>query len=445
MRAARTDRGWTKTQLIRALRQAAAREGTTLVGHASLSRAVAGWENGHHFPTQYVDLLSTVYDRPPHLLGLAPSPQTPCPGTPEPDYPQDTGDAVDHVTSLWRADLTDPATAPRVDLVPQACRLASLAWLVAPGREPLPAPRKPVRVHDHDVHAVKETVDLFARMDNTFGGGHARRSLIQYLEHDAADLLASQYTDPVGRALFSAVAEGTLLAAWMSYDSAHHGLAQRYFVQALRLAHIAEDRPLAGSVLSAMSHQATYLGQYRDGTELARAALLGTTRHATATLTAQFHAMEARALAAMGDATGCHQAMSQATRAFEHQDPHADPDWIRYFDHAELSAELGHCFRDLGQTGPAVDHAQRSTSGASNRSDFFATMVLADSHLTHGEVEQACRTATRALELGATLKSARCVTYLQAFRARLEQHPRTRVISEFLDQAHDHRLWQRTT
>ena len=81
------------------------------------------------------------------------------------------------------------------------------------------------------------TVDTFAQLDNRYGGGHARQALIRYLSDDGERLLRGQYGGPVGPALFSVVAEATLLAAWMAYDSAPtSGLAQRYFIQALALA-----------------------------------------------------------------------------------------------------------------------------------------------------------------------------------------------------------------
>ncbi|WP_228396066.1 hypothetical protein [Streptomyces sp. RB17] len=120
---------------------------------------------------------------------------------------------------------------------------------------------------------VKTTADMFARLDDQFGGDHARRSVIQYLSAEVVPLLRGSYSDAVGRALYSTVAEATLLAGWMSYDACHRGLAQRYFLQALRLAQDANDRRLAGSILSAMSHQATFLGRYTEAATLARAAL----------------------------------------------------------------------------------------------------------------------------------------------------------------------------
>ncbi|MCF2534056.1 hypothetical protein LZ495_43510 [Yinghuangia sp. KLBMP8922] len=177
------------------------------------------------------------------------------------------------------------------------------------------------------------------------------------------------------------------MAARMGHDSGHHGLTQRYFVQALRLAQTAEDRRLAGSILSAMNLQATFLGRFTEAANLARAALLGTERHRTATMTAQSRAMEARALARLGEEASCSAALSKATSILDRQNTSEDPESINYFDNAELSAEFGHCFRDLKQPGQATAYAELclgGTDGSYIRSDFFATMVLADSLLDRG-------------------------------------------------------------
>jgi hypothetical protein len=106
--------------------------------------------------------------------------------------------------------------------------------------------------------------------------------------------------------------------------------------------------------------------------------------------------MEARALARLGDAKGCDRALAEAVRDFDPRKPGDDPAWIRYFDESELSAEFGHCLRDLGRATDAAHYASRSlvaVDGAFVRSDFFVTMVLADVHLASGELEQACDVA----------------------------------------------------
>ena len=74
-----------------------------------------------------------------------------------------------------------------------------------------------------------------------------------------------------------AVGEATLLAVWMTYDSAPTSLlAQSHLVQALALAQAGNDRLLGASILDAMSRQATFAGRFTDAANLACAALTGT-------------------------------------------------------------------------------------------------------------------------------------------------------------------------
>ncbi len=170
----------------------------------------------------------------------------------------------------------------------------------------------------HAVTAVKAW-ERIGRLDNRFAGAHSRRTLVQYLPGEGSELLTGRYTGDVGRDLFGAVWEATLLAAWMLYDCGLHGLARRYLIQALRLAQAGDARQLASSVLSATSHQATFLAHCAEAVNLPRAALTGVSTVATPTLTAQFHGMEGRALARLGGAPACETALTAADRQLRAQ------------------------------------------------------------------------------------------------------------------------------
>ncbi|MEU6991919.1 hypothetical protein ABZ953_14830 [Streptomyces sp. NPDC046465] len=441
LREARIGRGWSQPRLIRELRQAAARRGHQLPSDSSVKRRIASWENGHSVPDDfYGPLICDAYSVDAGGLGLEHS-QSKNAAVLDVAYPVSPDDAIQTVGQLWRADLSQYDPLLTSEPSEPAWSEASLRWLVGP--EPgTPRPRNNgVRVGAGDVAAVKTTADFFARLDDQFGGDHARHSVIQYLNNDVAPLLRGQYTEQVGRALFSTVAEATLLAGWMSYDACRHGLAQRYFLQALRLAQDANDRRLAGSILSAMSHQATFLGRCTQAATLARAALMGISLVATPTLRGQFHAMEARALARAGDVVGCEAALNAAAKAMGCRNSVDEPEWISYFDDIELAAEAAHCFRDVNSARQAVAHAENAMSGNHVRSDFFATMVLADAHLCAGEVEEACRVALDALDLGEQLKSARCVTYLAEFRRNLGTRSPNTAARDLAEEARDHRLW----
>ncbi|RAY16369.1 hypothetical protein DPM19_05685 [Actinomadura craniellae] len=419
----------------------------TRCDHTYVARWLEGMKPRGKTPTFIAAALGRKLGRPVTLaeIGMATAANV-LPADLGMTYPETLDTGAESLAHLWHADLDGATLLVKGQVDPDAWNQATLRWLINPD---VPfANRRTVgpKIGISDVERFRATADMFVQLDNRFGGGHARQSLIQYLASDGERMLRGQHAEPVRKALFSAVAEATLLAAWMSYDSALHGLAQRYFIQALSLAQAGDDRLLAASILDAMSHQATFVGRFQDAANLARAARSGTQGVATPTLSAHFYAMEARALARLGDARACDLALSEAVRAFERRNTENDPEWIRYFDDAELSAEFGHCFRDLGRSVDASLYANQCLGtiddGVYLRSDFFATMVLADAHLGAGEVERACSVALDALTLGEQLRSARCVSYLREFRQRLAGIGHTAVVSDFREQAEVSRLWR---
>jgi hypothetical protein len=149
------------------------------------------------------------------------------------------------------------------------------------------------------------------------------------------------------------------------------------------------------------------------------------------------------ALARSGDACGTHAALAAAERAFEVPEPGRDPDFISYFNEAELAAEVAHCFRDLGDARQSARHAALAapSNGEYARSDFFASMVLADALAGQDEPAEACTVALAALDLGETLTSARCVTYVREFRHRLARFGDAPAVRDFAEQAAGRSLW----
>lgn len=272
-------------------------------------------------------------------------------------YPDRSSESIVVVGQLWQADLDHASALLTAPANVAAWNEASLSWLVST-RHDMEKGSGKRRVGPADIAGVRSTTEMFDRLDGQHGGGHARRALIEFLRTDLAALLQGSYSDETGRELFKVASEATLLGAWMSYDAGLHGLAQRYFIQALKLAEATGDRLRGASILDAMSHQATFLGKYREAANLARAARMGTETAGSPSASAHFYAMEARALARLGDAAECDRAMSAAVREFERRNPSDDPaEWFNYFNDAELAAELGHCNRDLGRATDASTYA----------------------------------------------------------------------------------------
>lgn len=359
-------------------------------------------------------------------------------------YSRDPGQSATTLAAVLGADADKATAMVQAQVSPAAWSEAALAWVARPvDRDD----RRAGKVGMGDVIRLRQTRESFAQLDNRFGGGHTRDALITYLRSDLPPLLRASATSDTRADLLSAAAEITQLAAWASYDDGHHGLAQRYFVQALGLADAADDTSVAAGVLDAMSHQATFLGRFTEAATLARAALVGSAGLDISILNAHFHLMEARALARTGDAMACDRALSRAVTEYERHAPGDGPDWVQYVDDAEVAAEFAHCQRDLERSDQAIHWARKAlmdASGGYARSDFFATMVLAQAHLDAGQPEEGTATALTALDQGETLRSSRGVSYVVELRQRLKRYRGSRVLVDFTEQARDRRLWQAT-
>ncbi|MET9800741.1 regulator [Streptomyces sp. NPDC006368] len=370
-------------------------------------------------------------------------------------------EAIDIVSGLWRKDSGSHAELRKIAFTPAGLVVPSRDWLIGRadervGRgEPAPEPRVPAqgrasvprqrttdrapgqRVTGGDIAALRSVGELFRALDHAYGGGHARQALVRYLEHEAEPMLRGVYGETVGRRLFAAAADLTRLAGWTSYDIAAHGLAQRYFVQALRLAQAAGDRAYGAYVLITMSRQAVHLGHGREAVQLARVAQQGVGSAAPPVVQALLHSVEARGHALLGEVRASAAALIRAERALDAARPGDDvPYWARFFDEAELADDTAHCHRDLQQYRAAVQHAERSLqlrAPGFARSRLFCRVVLASARLGLGELDQACALGAEAAQQASEIRSARAVEYVRDFERRLEPYRDATAVRAYRD------------
>ncbi|GAA4665635.1 tetratricopeptide repeat protein [Streptomyces buecherae] len=346
--------------------------------------------------------------------------------------------AIEQVCELWRSDVGRRDFLSGSTVAASALVEPSRDWLIT-SADPQVARTAGARVGKADVAAVRATTDALVALDHQYGSGHVRPVVVHYLNSVVSGLLAGSYRESVGRDLFAAVARLTELAGYMAVDTGQPGLAQRYYIQALRLAQAAGDRAYGGYVLAAsMSHLAAALGNPREIAQLARAAQEGARGQVTPRARAMFHAAEARGHALLGDARACQTSAHQAITALEQADAAPDsgddPPWIQYFDHAYLADELAHCHRDLGQGEAAGQRAREAVEGhpdARARRRAIGLLLMAAAHVQQREVEEACQTGTRALELLGQLRSHRGAEYLDDLQQRLEPFRDEPVVREF--------------
>lgn len=353
------------------------------------------------------------------------------------EYPEEVAQSVAALGAITDLELRMPSRAAPLVVVPEAWSGLVLRWLMDDDSEPSRPPAEPRSLTLMDVEAVRAATEMFSTYDYKFGGGRPKSMVASFLDTEVMPHMAHvSPDDPVGRDYFREVAALTRLAGWTAYDMGAHGLAQRYLTQAFRLAKAARDKALCGRILAGMSHQANFLGHHQRAVDLARAAYKGANGYATPTTMALFHAMEARAFAAMGKEADTTAALLTAERWHCQGDCNNDPEWIRYFDSAELHAEFAHCFRDLGNGEVSSYHADASLREAGSiyvRSTSFVRTVLSTAHLLRGDIEQALYEARAVFEVAGQLKSYRVISYLDAFRTSLDPYASNPLVKEFLD------------
>jgi hypothetical protein len=348
-------------------------------------------------------------------------------------YPANPEQAVDVLADLTSADLSDSPLVTAAGWVGQTAPSVITGYLFAdPLRVDQPGPSSGSGA---EIAArIRATIRYLMDLDFQFGGGHVRKMLLFYWKTDIVPALRQSYPSVVRRQVFAAAAEAAQILGWSAYDAGRHGAAQRYFVQGLRLAREVDDPTLGGRLLSNLSHQANYLGNFGDAVQFARAAQAATAGRATATVGAMFLAMEARALASLGDGQRCADVLHRAEQMFGRSSPGEDPEWISYFDDLELAGEAAHCFRDLGDarqtrlfTANAIDPVRTPA-----RTRAFIGMVDAAGALSGGDIDEAVTVATAAVSLAGPLQSSRYLRYVADFHSSLtERAAPHRSVREF--------------
>ncbi|MGH3869269.1 MAG: hypothetical protein ACRDQ4_24810, partial [Pseudonocardiaceae bacterium] len=286
------------------------------------------------------------------------------------------------------------------------------------------------RVGMADVEILTEQVTQLRQLDYRYGAGRLRERVVSLLHREANQLLHGTYSDKTGKALLTAVAQATKLAAFTAADVGRAALAQRYFIQGLDLAMAGGDRLYAAAVLSEMSRMTVQIGhnalteddRLRNGRQavaLARAGLAVTQGAATPALAAELHVLEARGHALVGDAREARRAMLEAQRCYESMSPEGEPPWLALYTEAAFAADLGKCLRDLGEADQAIKLstvAVRDYEPWRVRARCFAQIDLAGAHLLGNDREQAAAVGRDALRTAAQVSSARTLDRLRTLQ-----------------------------
>ncbi|SFB63178.1 hypothetical protein SAMN05216266_13342 [Amycolatopsis marina] len=267
------------------------------------------------------------------------------------------------------------------------------------------------------------------RLDDVFGGTdlrHLARAELRWLS-TLAD--TATYDDATGRALFAHITEAARLCGWLHFDVAQHAAAQEHYVTALRSS-VTANAPEAGAhILACMSFQVMLNGHPHDALSLLETASDYLGRGGNSQLKAMIASRKARAHAIAHEARECGHQLNLAERYLDAADTDVDgaPDWIYYFDQAELDAQAGACWVSLARperARPLIDSALSTMSPDYVRDRTIYHVRSAQAHADAGELDMACRDLTAAIDLATQTHSVRSIDTIRAGRARLSPYQR---------------------
>jgi hypothetical protein len=313
----------------------------------------------------------------------------------------------------------------------------ALQWLFDPDR--VSAALRGDRVTDAVVDDLAQVAGGLRRADDKMGGGKLLPTIRENLRLVVDLLKNNSYTDTVGKRLYALAAELGRLAGWVAYDGGDEALAQRYWMAALRNAHVSGDRGIGANILACMSVAAAYSSNPRDAVDLSRSGLQFESE-LTPAVAGRLHAQLARNAAAVGDTHTSKQSLDSAATLLHRSTPEEEPDWIYWFNHTQIEYYAGKAGLLLGRFTEAEAHLRSFVAliGSDFPRDRALNLCeLAKARLGAGSLEHACSTASEAAVTIRRLNSKSSQNRLVEFRQALTPYTNTKAVRDFDDKHGD--------
>ncbi|MGW1989563.1 hypothetical protein [Embleya sp. NPDC001921] len=454
LRHAIAEAGISYDQLATEIRHTAAEVGTPLRTNRS---AVAHWVSGG---TPTPDTAGHIAEALSRRLGRHFSPHDF--GWTGPGHEPDRADAalgtsvgpdpIDIVRRLGEADIHRRTliTAAAYSLAAAALPLGTAQ--AAEARQRAATTTAGGHVGAADIATVRSILAAFVAIDERTGGQHGRSAVVQYLRSDVADLTRGRFAIPADRdqALDTAAAV-TYLAGWKAYDAGEHGLAQRYYLQALALARESGNAGHEAWILRTQANSGMDISRPEHTLDLADAALSLTEGRVGPGYLALFSVTRARALGMAGRgpeaAAEIRRAQDLAVRGEDEGEEL--PFWASVWTSrgtatvASNAAKTLVALRDHAGAERHYAAATRSFDRVSGKARVTALSLsdLGREQAAQGHLEQACSTWGHALDYLVGVHSDRAVKQVVGIRRQLKTFER-RGVGDAVQLDHRARDWQ---
>ncbi|MFP1628309.1 transcriptional regulator [Streptomyces sp. 5K101] len=382
--------------------------------------AVARWLKGQRPRGQVPDLICEVFAARLRRVVTLDDIGLGVPGELAPPQGASLSGFVERATALWRSDEQQRphiVEAPAVTGTPAV--MPVWEWENPPEDADVSRAGR-THVSVADIEMLKAARAHYELMYRKAGGIATRSRVVGFLNAETAPLLRGSYSDTLGRQLHRATGGLVAVAGICAYDSDAHGLAQRYFHQALRLAKASGDRGLGAYVIALLVNQSLFMGEYRQAVAFAEAALRAAGRQITPALAADLYAMQAKAYAHLGDAASALRCIRRAESEAERIRPGHEPDETGYVQPGLVNVQVAEALFSLGDLAAAREHAAAAVdTPAHDRGRVHRLAMLSQIELRQGEADRAARTAARMVERAKGMESQRLRDRLRAVREHL--------------------------
>ncbi|MEU5431283.1 tetratricopeptide repeat protein [Streptomyces olivoreticuli] len=354
-----------------------------------------------------------------------------------PSPPEDSSthpNTVEGLMDLGKQDM-DPSRRSVIGAALFSVALTVPDWPDVVGRMEAVQKGRTRHVGMAEVDMVIAMAERISELDDQFGGRTARPMAAAFLVNTVAPYLKADAPEPVRKAMMSAASDLCYLTGYMAVDEGVHGLAQQYYVKALKLAGASEDHLTYCTTLRGMSVQAVDLGHGSSAMRLADAASAASPQ-AGPRMRAFLAGQQAHASAQMGERSKALSYLREAEVAMEKAESRAksfgsyDPSSLLYHV-SQVRYELG----DVAGSINAMEQSDRLRHSVYRRARVRHRCTLAERQLELGHLEAACRTWGLALDDYPSVQSGRADERIRAMHARIRPYLKNHAVRDLYERA----------
>ncbi|MFJ6697883.1 hypothetical protein ACIQM4_17690 [Streptomyces sp. NPDC091272] len=293
----------------------------------------------------------------------------------------------------------------------------------------------PGRPGASEAAAVEEAVRQIRLLDDRHGADALYRHTGKPLRTAYALLDAGAARRTVSDRLYRAAGELALSVGWLAHDSGSFEEARSHYAEALATARVAGDPGLEAHAFCNTAFLARDAGRPREALRAAQAGQRAAGGTGSARLKSLLTLREAAGWAALGDRTGCVEALVRAKSLFDAGPSEQDPEWMSFFGPAELAGLEAQCWSALGDWRRAARHAHRAAALQDphfTRNLALYSAELADDLARAGVPDEAAAVGQKVLDLLEQVQSSRVHTMLAGTFRALLPHRRSPAVGAFL-------------